>query len=362
MYEGTTTQLRRRLGSESEKSSNTDSYVVTSASTFKVSEEVSPFPSPNPRFNSIRKQETMGGSSRDRTREFTETVRSLQGRTANGHAGFGKGRQGGQASHFMKIARAIGTDITKTYTKLEKLTLLAKKKTIFDDKPVEIQELTFIIKEDIANLNKQIAQLQQVAKGQREGQGKHQQSHSTSVVVALQSKLATMSNNFKQVLEVRTENLKSQRSRAEQFSSGGVTSSLPQSATTGYHAGSVLAMEDDLQQNGGAVSIDMNTAVQTYMQDDSDKYYSSRADTMHTIESTIVELGGIFSQLAHMVKEQEEMVQRIDNNVEDTLLNVELGHNEILKYFKSVTSNRMLMVKIFGVLIFFFLLFIIFMA
>jgi t-SNARE complex subunit (syntaxin) len=32
-----------------------------------------------------------------------------------------------------------------------------------------------------------------------------------------------------------------------------------------------------------------------------------------------------------MVKEQEEMVQRIDSNVEDTLLNVELGHNEILK-------------------------------
>lgn len=265
----------------------------------------------------------------------------------------------------MKIAKAIGSDITKTYTKLEKLTLLAKKKTIFDDKPVEIQELTFIIKEDIANLNKQIAQLQQVAKGQRDGQGKHQQSHSTSVVVALQSKLAAMSNNFKQVLEVRTENLKSQRSRAEQFSSGGVTSSLPQSATMGYHAGSVLAMEDDMQaqqQNGGAVSIDMNTAVQSYMQDDTDKYYSSRADTMHTIESTIVELGGIFSQLAHMVKEQEEMVQRIDTNVEDTLLNVELGHNEILKYFQSVTSNRWLMVKIFAVLIFFFMLFIIFMA
>ena len=31
---------------------------------------------------------------------------------------------------------------------------------------------------------------------------------------------------------------------------------------------------------------------------------------MKNIESTIVELGGIFSQLAHMVKEQEEMVQR----------------------------------------------------
>ena len=44
----------------------------------------------------------------------------------------------------------------------DQLTFYLRKKTIFDDKPVEIQELTFIIKEDIANLNKQIAQLQQV--------------------------------------------------------------------------------------------------------------------------------------------------------------------------------------------------------
>jgi hypothetical protein len=31
---------------------------------------------------------------------------------------------------------------------------------------------------------------------------------------------------------------------------------------------------------------------------------------MQNIESTVVELGGIFQQLAHMVKEQEEMVER----------------------------------------------------
>jgi len=31
---------------------------------------------------------------------------------------------------------------------------------------------------------------------------------------------------------------------------------------------------------------------------------------MQNIESTIVELGGIFQQLAHMVQEQEEMVER----------------------------------------------------
>ena len=143
-----------------------------------------------------------------------------------------------------------------------------------------------------------------------------------------------MSSNFKQVLEVRTENLKSQKSRAEQFSVGGVTTSLPQSVSQGYHAGSVLAMDDDMtgaSSGGGDAVIDMGGAMVRVTGQDNDSYYASRADAMHTIESTIVELGGIFTQLAHMVKEQQEMVERIDSNVEDTALNVDMGHQEILK-------------------------------
>lgn len=90
-------------------------------------------------------------------------------------------------------------------------------------------------------------------------------------------------------------------------------------------------------------------------------YLQSRAETMQNIESTIVELGGIYQQLAHMVKEQEEMVGRIDANIEDANMNVEAAHGEILKYFQSVTSNRWLMIKVFGVLIFFFIFFVLFM-
>jgi len=43
-------------------------------------------------------------------------------------------------------------------------------------------------------------------------------------------------------------------------------------------------------------------------------------------------------------------------------MNVEAAHSEILKYFQSVTSNRWLMIKIFGVLIIFFIIFVVFMA
>lgn len=322
----------------------------------------------------------MSSSARDRTQEFITTVRSFQGRQQfngrppsmnNSALNKNPGRQhlASQSAEFMKIAKSIGKDIANTYAKLEKLTLLAKRQSLFDDRPQEIQELTFIIKEDMNALNRQIGQLQRIAKNQRSlgGQGRHQQSHSSTVVVTLQSKLASMTSNFKEVLEVRTSNLKESKSRQEKFGQGAIAQSMPQSAIQGFHTGSVLqtAMEDDYasqSKNNGQVALSMEAQQFLRADDQTDQYLQSRADTMQNIESTIVELGGIFSQLAHMIKEQEEIMVRIDSNVDDTAMNVEAGHGEILKYFQSVTSNRWLMIKIFGVLIFFFIFFVIFMA
>lgn len=102
---------------------------------------------------------------------------------------------------------------------LSLLFLVAKRKSLFDDRPAEIQELTYIIKGDLNSLNQQIAQLQEKSKSQRRTtNAKHLLSHSSNMVLALQAKLANMSTDFKQVLEVRTENLKQQKSRRDQVS------------------------------------------------------------------------------------------------------------------------------------------------
>lgn len=91
-------------------------------------------------------------------------------------------------------------------------------------------------------------------------------------------------------------------------------------------------------------------------------FLRERATAMQTVEQTIVELGGMFQQLATMIKEQDEAIQRIDSNIEDVDLNVSEAHSELLKYFQSVTSNRWLMIKIFFVLIVFFVVFIVVMT
>ncbi|XP_023846148.1 syntaxin-5 [Salvelinus sp. IW2-2015] len=297
---------------------------------------------------------------RDRTNEFQSACKSLQSRQ-NGVQHTKPALSAlKQRSDFTLMAKRIGKDLSNTFAKLEKLTILAKRRSLFDDKAVEIEELTYIIKQDINSLNKQIAQLQDLIRSRGAPSGRHIQTHSNTIVVSLQSKLASMSNDFKSVLEVRTENLKQQKNRREQFSQRPVSSPL--------HANnfkSSVLMQDESRSMGAEVAINMDNQsnpLQLQLIDEQDSYIQSRADTMQNIESTIVELGSIFQQLAHMVKEQEETVQRIDANVEDTQLNVDMAHTEILKYFQSVSSNRWLMVKIFLVLIVFFIVFVVFLA
>lgn len=122
-----------------------------------------------------------------------------------------------------------------------------------------------------------------------------------------------------------------------------------------------LSLDDDPNTNqaDNPYQITQQQSQALMTQDASDQYLESRSTAIETIESTIAELGGIFQQLAQMVSEQRESVQRIDANTEDVEMNVERANMEIMKYWKRVSGNRMLMVKIFGILILFFLLFVI---
>jgi syntaxin 5 len=84
-------------------------------------------------------------------------------------------------------------------------------------------------------------------------------------------------------------------------------------------------------------------------------YIQQRGEAIEAIERTISELGGIFGQLAGMVSEQSEMIQRIDANTEDVVDNVQGAQRELLKYWGRVSGNRWLVAQMFGVLMVFFL-------
>ncbi|KAI9020005.1 t-SNARE [Phycomyces nitens] len=235
-------------------------------------------------------------------------------------------------SEFSLMAAEISRNITGTAGKLEKLTKLAKRKTLFDDKPVEIGELTFIIKQDIAKLNRQIAMLQDYTKRQKQS-SKQASEHTANVVITLQSKLADTSMSFKDVLEIRTENMKMTKDKRDQFLFSAAEQSGPPALANSpllksrrrpnneraqTPAGSIGNVNNgylpqDEPESTLSLGIPMLTPQQQQEQMmvlEQDRYIDHRSTAIESIESTIAELGGIFQQLATMVAEQRETVQR----------------------------------------------------
>ena len=85
----------------------------------------------------------------------------------------------------------------------------------------------------------------------------------------------------------------------------------------------------------------------------SGSYLDARAHAVDSVQATIAELGSIFSQLAEMVQEQGTLLQRVDENLDDSLVNVREGHAQLLRYMRNLRSNRGLVVRVFAILLFF---------
>ncbi|KAI9906318.1 hypothetical protein PsorP6_003797 [Peronosclerospora sorghi] len=89
--------------------------------------------------------------------------------------------------------------------------------------------------------------------------------------------------------------------------------------------------------------------------EDAQTRYSNAAQ----VESTIVEITGMYTRMATMVAEQGEIISRIDDDIDIAQTNVEAAHGELLKLFNMVQSNRSLILNIFLVLILVIFLFVV---
>lgn len=298
----------------------------------------------------------------------------------------------GTNSEFSRMASRIGHGIHGTSQKLERLAQLAKRSGMFDDPAREIAELSAVIKQDITALNTAIAELQNHAA--RAGGSKQTADHTVTVVDTLKSRLMGATKSFKEVLTIRQENVKSQNARRQMFSNnagpggrggarpnpfargaagpGGTFPRLaaPDGMSGGFGGGGNLQggraggglLPTHTAGGGGAGFATGGQQQGQMLLANQDQYLSARSEALQNVERTITELGGIFQQLATMVAEQGEMAVRIDENVERSVANVDSAQTQLLKYLNSISSNRWLIMKIFGVLISFLVFFVVFVA
>ena len=305
---------------------------------------------------------------KDRTNEFQSVVQSMIQRST------GEGRPLVQTSvpvsEFTKASSAIAKDINGTMIKLFKLTQLAKKKSLFNDQPVEINDMIYIIKQDITKLNIQITNLSSFNRQQTTThENKQVAEHSKQVVTSLQSKLASASSSFKHALELRTQTMMEQKSRRDKYSFTSNATGTSMINNTLFTLNSPLySISDGLRNRGGTsngdVVLDIDSGQQQQLmypgvQGSNLEYVNSRSEAIDTIESTIAELGQVYTDFVQILSSQRDMAQRIDDNVLDMEMNVVEGHTQLNKYFNNMSNNRWLISKVFAVLIVFFFTFVI---
>lgn len=302
-------------------------------------------------------------SCRERTSEYKSIVQARQSRLAGAYV-----KQNNvpviakppTRSQFNKVAGTIGRNIAHTCEKLEKLALLVSNKSLFEDRSSEINQLTEIINEDLSGLDRMIAELQAFSKNSSVQVNLQVSQHSNSVVMSLQSQLATITIGFKEVLVSRTESIKEQKQRRDQFGSGSLASAYP---GEGFGESSLLLASE--RSHAEETSLDFSGVDQNQqlaLLDNQDSYLQEREKNIKTIYSKIEELGTMMGRLSTMISEQGETISLLDTNVTDIQTNVDSAHSELLKYFQGISSNRWLMFKVFGILIVFFIIFVVFLA
>ena len=136
---------------------------------------------------------------------------------------------------------------------------------------------------------------------------------------------------------------------------------LLSSSSGGYGGGDTTASENEGSRGGSGGTYGHGGVTQTLVERGAgqrNEYLASRAAALKTIQSTTEEVASMYKRLNMLVLMQEEMTMRIDSTVDETMINVEEGHNELLKYLDGLSSNQWLIIKVFAVVIAFAILFV----
>ncbi|EZG53785.1 putative syntaxin [Gregarina niphandrodes] len=226
---------------------------------------------------------------------------------------------------------------------IDRLHTLAKYKTLFDDKSRDIDLMTHRIKNTLQDISTKIDELE------REGLSGYSDvpltrdgsSHRQTLVAVLRGQMMEGTREFTAALQTRRRTLEILEARKGIYVKD----------TSNFD---IEAQHDDILEVSAGRRGGMVTTMQTYHQ--------SRSEAVEQLQRLIGEVSTMFSRVAGMVSQQEEMVLRIDATMDDSLIRLREGQEQLLKYFSSIKNHRKLILQLLGMLTCFAMFFIVFLA
>jgi syntaxin 5 len=240
-----------------------------------------------------------------------------------------------EAQDFLSFAANVNRDLTSVSESLSKLTQLVRQRNVFEDHSSEINDLTGVVQQQLGKVKSQMQLLDQLKQNAVRSRGRTQEDkHTEAVVTTLQTTFKDTATGFQELLQERSASLQGTKERRSKF-----TSNVDESI---FHA------HDDAEGMG---------QLALHMPQSNLTYYNARVNDVKQVEKSIHELGDLFKEFARLVTEQEELVLRIDDDTTEALDNVNRGGAELQRYLRSISSNKWLLIKVFGVLFVFIIFF-----
>lgn len=305
-------------------------------------------------------------------------------------------------SEFQDLSLEITKGTHRINGMLMKLSKLVKRQGLFDDPTSEINNLVVLIKQGLDSLNTTCESAQQYVDTRKRQLGDKNQSinHYSKVVSQLKADLMSSTKDFKSVLETRSIKMKDQQQKKVQLTGVGTLSPLRQFAASAAQQAQAQAQTTQTQNRNTAPDTDvalrrsgsagfpqspytqlptddLNSSqkstgmgsfpVQPQYQNQlllappaTQTYFESREQAVTEVEKTIGELGQLFKRLGTLISEQQELVERIDEDVENAVSNADRAQAALLKTYEKVSSNKGLYMKLMAIITLFIIFFVLF--
>lgn len=301
-----------------------------------------------------------------------------------------------KSGKFFTTVAQIGEDINSCKIRLSSLLKYVNRRTLFDDQPARINELVSVIKRDIEQIGRGIVASSKILGDKADSDigaaNSQTRLHAKNALSCLETDFSRIREEFKRILDIRSHNLNEQRLRRQEYfhhdpdqSSSNRYRPVPSSyrgpesskispnlrerlkpgsrgsgLASGITSSPALNEPSNLVPLQGGLSSRLQQKMETTSESALDlEIAESKSKEIDLIETTVIELGQMYQNFSNMVALQGQSIRRIDDNLNDVELNVSGAHAQLSKYYKSISSNRWLIVKILAVLLFFFVVFVI---
>eukprot|EP00347_Sterkiella_histriomuscorum_P008484 403344918 len=239
------------------------------------------------------------------------------------------------------------------YDNQARLNQLSQDSSIFASTLDQIQQLNICIKDQFTEVQVENDEIKKQIDNIRTTQ-QHKKAIQTCVEM-LDSRAMKAALGFKQLLTEHQQVIKKQEAKKEKLIGKGAKARPGQQNQRKMRILPHQYQADDRYSAASTANNSLTSEGDTLlmMGGNQDNSLQQRASSIQAIEKTLHDLSSMFKRFASIVQEQEVLVDRIDQNTEQALYDLEGAKKELREVYEDTKSTRKLILKIFFILMIF---------